>query len=237
MIPPSRIRAVTFDAGGTLLEPWPSVGEVYAEVAAEHGVRADVTLLTKRFLAAWRQRRDFDYSRESWLAIVTATFDGICPATTSSRFFPALYDRFGTRRTWRLFADVMPVIESLQAAGIKLGVVSNWDERLHPLLRDLGLTSHFNSIVVSCDVGFRKPSPAMFMTAARQLALTPAEILHIGDSRREDFEGARQAGFAALFLDRTGSAAEDGTVSSLEGVLVGLRLSARSAAGFADERS
>ncbi len=48
MIDRKRIRAVTFDVGGTLIEPWPSVGHVYAEVAARHGVAAiDVATLNQ----------------------------------------------------------------------------------------------------------------------------------------------------------------------------------------------
>ncbi len=80
--PPLRpgIRAVTFDAGGTLIEVWPSVGQVYAEVATRHGV-ADLSpdLLNRRFAAAWRAAKDFSYSRADWAALVDATFRGLEP--------------------------------------------------------------------------------------------------------------------------------------------------------------
>ena len=64
------IRAVTFDVGGTLIQPWPSVGHVYAEVAALHGYRAlDAEQLNRRFAAAWRQRTNFAYARADWAAL------------------------------------------------------------------------------------------------------------------------------------------------------------------------
>ena len=50
------VRAVFFDAGGTLLYPHPSVGEVYARVAAEHGVKARPDLLNQIFHAVWDQK-------------------------------------------------------------------------------------------------------------------------------------------------------------------------------------
>ena len=65
--PLRNIQAVTFDVGGTLLEPWPSVGHVYAEVAQRHGLPgADAAKLAEQFAAAWRARRGFDYSRAAW---------------------------------------------------------------------------------------------------------------------------------------------------------------------------
>jgi FMN phosphatase YigB (HAD superfamily) len=57
------IRAVTFDVGGTLIEVWPSVGHVYAEVAAWHGVKGlSAELSDRRFAAAWRATRQFSHS-------------------------------------------------------------------------------------------------------------------------------------------------------------------------------
>ena len=65
-----EILAVTFDVGGTLIEPWPSVGAIYAEVAAEHGLPGlSAGELTRRFGAAWRTRPDFGYTRAEWAAL------------------------------------------------------------------------------------------------------------------------------------------------------------------------
>ena len=44
------VEAITLDVGGTLIEPWPSVGHIYAEVAARHGVQAEPEELTRRFV-------------------------------------------------------------------------------------------------------------------------------------------------------------------------------------------
>src|SRR6185436_4079418 len=90
-----RIQAVTFDVGGTLIEPWPSVGHVYAEVAARHGFTAlSAESLTARFKAAWRECSDFDYTRAGWENLVNRTFYGLDGGSQRVSFFPDLYERF-----------------------------------------------------------------------------------------------------------------------------------------------
>src|ERR1041385_8799653 len=72
-----RLKAVSFDVGGTLIDPWPSVGHVYAAVAAESGLPAyDPAVLTAQFVAAWRAKATFDSSRAAWASLVVSTFGG-----------------------------------------------------------------------------------------------------------------------------------------------------------------
>lgn len=200
--------AITFDVGGTLIEPWPSVGAVYAAVAAKHGhAGLDPDELTRRFSAAWRARPSFDYSRAEWTAVVDATFDGLTRVPPSASIFPALYQRFEQADVWRIFDDVMPTLAALSRAGLRLGVISNWDERLRPLLGRLGLRDWFEVIAISSEVGCVKPGAAIYQAAAAGFGLSPARMLHVGDSLAADVEGARGAGFQALHLARGGQPA------------------------------
>jgi putative hydrolase of the HAD superfamily len=131
-----RILAVTFDVGGTLLTPHPSVGHIYAEVAARHGYKGvPPALLNRRFAAAWRRLKNFHYTRAHWAGLVDATFRGLIPVPPSRSFFPTLYERFAEPGAWRIYEDALPVLEAQAARGVKLGIISNWDERLRPLLR------------------------------------------------------------------------------------------------------
>jgi len=93
-------------------------------------------------------------------------------------------------------------LEFLNSRGLKLGIISNWDERLRQLLRQLNLDRFFQAIVVSFEVGQCKPSPAIFQRAAESLASPPPSILHIGDNPILDVDGATSAGFQALLLAR-----------------------------------
>jgi putative hydrolase of the HAD superfamily len=219
MSPPAAIQGVTFDVGGTLIEPWPSVGHVYAEVAARHGRRnLSVELLNERFAAAWRACVDFDYSRAGWERLVNATFRGLNDAVERVDFFPDLFERFAEPDAWRVFEDVRPALETLASRGLRLGVISNWDDRLRVLLRRLRLHDYFETLAISCEVGFTKPSPVIFEHAAAKLGLPPAAILHVGDSDELDVRGARAAGFRAARIERGGGAPGAIGVRSLAGL-------------------
>lgn len=198
----SIIRAVTLDVGGTLIEPWPSVGQVYATVASRHGFQLSSGVLNRRFAAAWRAKKDFSHSRAGWSELVDQTFAGLLETPPSRSFFPELYEEFSSAHAWRIYDDVLPFLAELRRRGLKLGVISNWDERLRPLLKKLELAAWFDAIVISAEDGAAKPHPAIFQRAAEQLQTDPASILHIGDSRVEDFAAARSAGFQALLLRR-----------------------------------
>lgn len=198
----NRIRAITFDVGSTLIEPWPSVGHVYAEVAARFGM-TDITpeTLTQNFFAAWKTCSNFDYSRESWYALVRESF-GPRAAELPADYFPAVFNRFADADTWRLYDDVLPALESLMARGVKLGIISNWDDRLHPLLDRLDLSQRFSSIVISCEVGATKPDARLFARAARELGVAPGELLHVGDSLAMDVAGAERFGAIGRQVER-----------------------------------
>ena len=188
------IKSVTFDVGGTLIEPWPSVGHVYAQIAERHGFHFAPEELNTRFRAAWKARQNFRHSRADWAALVQTTFATI----DSNQFFTELYDRFASAKVWRVFDDVRPALLRLKQQGLRLGIISNWDERLRPLLDQLELAPLFDAIVISCEVGSCKPSPDIFREALRQLNCPAECVLHVGDNETEDVQGAQSIGMKAV---------------------------------------
>ena len=222
----SSIQAVTFDVGGTLIGVWPSVGHVYAEVAARHGIKGlSAASLNRRFTAAWRAATDFSHSRADWAALVDATFRGLTDRPPSQTFFGELYTRFASPYAWRIYEDVIPTLDALAARGLRLGIISNWDERLRPLLARLKLAGYFETIIVSREVGSPKPSRRIFEQAIRKLGLPPDAVLHVGDSLAMDVRGARAAGLRAVLVHRTGGVGRAGRIKSLRALsgLVGER--------------
>jgi putative hydrolase of the HAD superfamily len=196
-------QAITLDVGGTLIEPWPSVGHVYSQAAADHGCpNLSPALLNHQFARAWSQLADFRHTRRQWRELVDATFAGVAPEPLDDTFFTDLYDRFAEPGAWRIYDDVRPALERLAARGTRMAVLSNWDERLRPLLRKLELDHFFESLIVSHEVGSAKPAKEIFDYALRNLALPPGRVLHVGDSRSMDYLGAQSAGLRALLLDR-----------------------------------
>src|SRR5579862_3586839 len=107
-----ELKAVTFDVSGTLIEPWPSVGHVYAEVAARHEVNVSADTLNSRFRSAWSARHSFEHSRAGWEELVDEVFFGLC-APPRQTFFGELYDRFSEPEAWRIFDDVVPALDAL----------------------------------------------------------------------------------------------------------------------------
>jgi len=196
------VRAVTFDVGGTLIKPWPSVGHVYAEVAKRHGLEVEAEALNRQFARAWAARKKFNYSLADWSELVQQTFAELSPAPPSEQLFNDIYSHFATAAPWHLFEDVVPCLTKLKSRGLKLGIISNWDNRLGPLLREMQIDRYFDSIVISDEVGAQKPDPKIFLAAAKQLGTPPESILHVGDSSAEDVAGARAAGLQAILLTR-----------------------------------
>jgi dihydrofolate synthase/folylpolyglutamate synthase len=209
------IRAVTFDVGGTLIEPWPSVGDVYSQVAERHGLRISPAVLNQRFASAWKTKKNFAYRKSDWSELVDQTFAGLGATQNGTSFFSELYDQFTDAAAWRVYDDVRPCLERLRRRGIKLGAISNWDDRLRPLLRALELDQYFDTVVVSAEAGHHKPAPEIFRAAAQQLKTPPRAILHVGDSRGEDFEGAQAAGFHSVLLTRERNGERNGAIESL----------------------
>ncbi len=211
------ITAVTFDVGGTLINPWPSVGDIYSEVAAEFGVKGRPELINSGFKEAWKSLHNFDYSQERWFEIVRQSFreQG---AELPDEFFPAVYRRFADPEVWIVFGDVLHTLDELAARDLKLAIISNWDERLIPLLDALGLKKYFEGIFVSCNTGFTKPSPIIFEHALRWLKTEPANALHIGDSEKEDLAGARAIGMKSLLLQRGQMVTSEDHIGTLKSI-------------------
>jgi len=215
----SRIEAVTFDVGGTLIVPWPSVGHIYAAGAQSLGLGPfDADELNQSFRRAWKRQTTFDYSKQAWFSVVVATFQDLVPAPQREALFQCLYDRFRRPNAWRVHDDVLPTLAALKAKKIRLAVVSNWDDRLPPLLKALDLERWFEVSAISFQLNAPKPDPRLFRHAAEQLELEPRHLLHVGDSEREDLQGALAAGFQALLLDRAGPSGE-GRITKLTDLL------------------
>jgi putative hydrolase of the HAD superfamily len=173
-----------------------------------------VDTLNRQFADAWKKLRDFNYTRSEWHSLVNQSFLGLTQTPVSDSFFADLYDHFAQSEAWHIFDDVLPALQFLKSRGLKLGIISNWDERLRPLLHSLKLDIYFQAVVISCEAGACKPSPAIFHQAAQKLALGPREILHIGDSATLDSAGATAAGLQALLLARDEDP-ESGQLNSL----------------------
>jgi putative hydrolase of the HAD superfamily len=220
MNPSGRVRLVTFDVGGTLIRPFPSVGAIYSEVLTRRGFAADPERTESAFEEAWDEaarivppdRERYSWSPEGergyWRRLLTGTVTRLGGTEPPPGAAEELFERFGHRETWRLYPEVRDALERIAAQGITMAVVSNWDSRLPALLRELGIRHYFGPILVSALEGYEKPDPRIFHLAAERARVAPCEMLHAGDRELEDLEGARRAGCQGVKIERNGGGEE-----------------------------
>jgi HAD superfamily hydrolase (TIGR01549 family) len=113
----------------------------------------------------------------------------------------AIRDIFGPNH-FDLYPEVKDVLHRLKNEGFRLGVISNWQRGLDVFLRELGILTCLDLVMTSAEVGFEKPDARFFEEAIRRMQLPPEQLLHVGDSLEDDFQGAISAGIDAVLLDR-----------------------------------
>ncbi len=88
------------------------------------------------------------------------------------------------------------------AAQTRVGLISNFTHApvIHKSLRKLNIHQYFNAIVVSEDVGWRKPAPKIFKDTLTRLQVTAEEAVFVGDSPMEDIKGAKDVGLKTVFV-------------------------------------
>jgi putative hydrolase of the HAD superfamily len=229
---PSRrahLEAITFDATGTLFHS-PRLGEIYCEILGRHGIEVEARAARRLVREVWQElacRATPEQDRftahaggaRGWWLRFVERFAERLEVPVPSRFAAAeLFARFARPDAWQLFPEVPEVLAELRDRGLKLAVISNWDERLPGVLAGLGIGELFSAIVYSAAVGVEKPDRRIFDHTLQLLGTSPERALHVGDREVEDCEGALAAGLsAALRLDRNGR--KRGDLRDLTGVL------------------
>jgi len=208
---------VVFDAVGTLIVPHPPVAEAYAEHARQLAVDITPQELLPRFKSAMARQAALDdqtdgrtsprREHERWRQIVADVFHEL-PDT--NELFARLWQHFGLPAHWRVTAQAAAATTCLDAAGIPWAIGSNFDDRLfelHAGLSDLAACPR-ERVFVSARVGHLKPFAGFFRHIEAAVRLTLSELLLVGDDPRNDYEGARAAGWQAILLERDANLVE-----------------------------
>ena len=213
------IKAIFFDAVGTLFRLTKTVGDHYAFVGTEVGLDLDAQNLERAFHIAWKQmplRAAIDGPRENddkgwWRELVDCVLEQVAPSLSEldrDNFFEIAYEHFAEAGVWELYPEVPGVLEKLQS-GFHLAVVSNFDGRLRFILEHLGISKYFVHVFVSSELGTDKPDPEIYRRAVSLMNLHPNEVLHVGDDPERDWEGATAAGLSIFRLDRPKNSLRD----------------------------
>lgn len=207
-------RAVFFDAGETIVYPHPSFPELLAQILRKAGHDVDPALIREKLHVVaeiftnaasegelWstspeRSRRFWDRVYRRLLGELSVPFGDSLAA--------AIYRTFTDLASYRLFPDVLATLDRLRAAGVRMGVVSNFEEWLERLLESLGVTAYFDVRVISGVEGVEKPDPKIFRLALDRMDVGAGESAYVGDSPQFDVEPATSVGMTAVLLDRRG---------------------------------
>jgi putative hydrolase of the HAD superfamily len=207
MVQLGKVRAVFFDAVGTLIHPDPPAAVVYAEAGHRHGSRLLVDDIRPRFTVAFAREEALDCAnnlqtseereRRRWRTIVASVLDDV----TGDACFAELYEHFSRPPAWRCEAGTAALLEALAGRGYVLGLASNYDQRLRQVVEGMPELRPVRRLVISSEVGWRKPAAAFFTAAAASVGLPAQQVLFVGDDRANDFDGARAAGCQAVLFD------------------------------------
>jgi len=126
---------------------------------------------------------------------------GVCDPLLADRL--SLIYPHERRNRYVPFLDVRPCLDRLEAAGLKLGVVTNGPYDLQCAKLDASeLRGYFGAFLVSRQVGILKPDPRIFTLVLAELGARPEESVFVGDTPKTDIVGAHAAGMRAVWLNR-----------------------------------
>ena len=207
-----KISVVSFDLTGTLLRPFPSLGEIcvaamkaqnFAEIPSVETFNARRSQARRAAQANGHSPTSEARSRLYWRAMLWEIFAGSCktaPAFENAVEF--VYESLARPEHWKLMPGVESALATLKFLGVKTVVLSNGDSRWKKALADKNLDGFFEEIFVSAETGFAKPDTAAFDNICRACAISRGELLHVGDTLAEDIEPAMKFGASALWVTR-----------------------------------
>ncbi|MCS3461565.1 HAD-IA family hydrolase [Aeromonas sp. BIGb0445] len=202
------VKAISFDLDDTLYDNGPHIARADAWMLAR--LRSDylagAMMDADRWLACKRQvlqqdpERCHDVSLTRKLSLQLALCQGGMEAGAAEGVAAELFEGFMAERS----AITVPAAshELLAALARRYPLVAITNGNLD-LVR-AGLDGYFQGVYKAGEGQRMKPAPDLFVQAATELGLAPAEILHVGDHERSDVLGARLHGYRAAWLNQGG---------------------------------
>ncbi len=211
----SPIKAVIFDFIGTLtnvrgysLEASRAVSKMKLHIAiGKAGFTVDAKGFSKAYTQAYEKYHIIRYEKlvEVTNAVwISEALNNLGYETTpdDSRVKTAINISF---EDYLNSLELRPCAKSILkklSTNYKLGLVSNFTYTpiIYAGLRKLGINQFFNAILVSHEVGWRKPHPKIFNEALKRLRVPTHETVYVGGSPLEDIKGAKATGMKTIFV-------------------------------------
>ncbi|XP_069465997.1 haloacid dehalogenase-like hydrolase domain-containing protein 3 [Ambystoma mexicanum] len=206
-----RLKFLTWDVMDTLVQLRRSVGEQYCAEAWRLGIPVEPEAVNKSFLQAFGAKKRLfpNYglsqglsSRQWWIDVVKQTFmlSGVHDDRVLTAVAENLYHEFCTEKNWEVLPGVAETLDQCRTLGLRMAVISNFDNRLEQVLQCCGLGHHFEFVMTSERSGVAKPDIRIFQNALHVAGIAPQVAAHIGDDYIKDYRAAREAGMQSFLL-------------------------------------
>ncbi|MCP9258963.1 hypothetical protein DINM_001949 [Dirofilaria immitis] len=207
-----KLRVMTLDALNTLIRLEQSPGHTYADFANRINIQCDGDELDEAFRRNFKilskQKLCYGFRKDGemawWIGLVKNCFADIGKKGAEiDELAHTLFVYYSTVEPWRLIDNqIHDYLKELRSRKIRLGIISNFDKRLRGILESLKLSSYFEAMFLSGEIGTEKPNKQIFEKAAKYFQISQMEeMLHVGDNEEKDFIGARKAGARAALLN------------------------------------
>lgn len=207
-----ELDAIFFDLGGTLVDMTVPREDIWSEVLHDRGEDVDRVALTTALRKADREL-DGQFAsiqgadeRPFWIEYDRMVLKQLDLELGAEEIIQDLSGSMGRmvmdEGNWTDYPDVRPLLDGLGRRDIRVGLISNATDLARKVLRRLDLEKYFDPIIISSEVGHRKPSRHIFDIALRQSGVASSRAVYIGDKPAVDVVGASSAGMNAVLIDR-----------------------------------
>ena len=213
------MKFITFDITNTLIKVSPSVGYHYRNLAKKFDYEFDEEVLNKNFGRFFKHQNKlhpgYGYksgmnSQDWWHGIIrnlvheNSKSKMLQPPTELeiSKISEHIYLEFSKEIYWKKYENCDSILDSLKQKGFGLGVISNFDERLFEIVKNLGIKNYFDWILIpSNSGGHSKPDRDIFLKAFELSKMKdPNELLHVGDDLELDIKASESCGFNSILV-------------------------------------
>ena len=205
------MRAVFFDVDFTLIYPGPMFGgEGYRGFCERYGMSVDPDRFAEGVAGAapLLDAGDDAFNPEIFVAYTRRIIEhmgGSGPGVDAAA--REIYREWAACQHFELYEEVPDVLRGLARSGVRIGLISNTQRCLTSFQSHFVLSGLIRATLSSFEHGFMKPHPSIFSAALARIGVAPGDAVMVGDSVRQDVEGALNAGMHAVLLDRAGTAA------------------------------
>lgn len=208
----ARPKWIVFDAFGTLFTFSRPVSGVYADAHLKAGLPPLTYDLVASFKQAFKKTEaewpnygaDILTAQQWWQRVIEQTFHikrGDSRQTES--LVSTLLTYYSSKEAYKLYPDTKDTLRMLKEDKFRLGVISNSDNRLSLILRNLGVDQYFDLVVNSQDANMRKPDKKIFDHFRQMAKAAPDTLVYVGDELLLDFNASQQAGWRPVLIDRS----------------------------------